>query len=82
MRKPRIYEVVYKDLIKRAKDHGADMIIFNYDAFNETPKEFLNYLAEKGLKKSKIKIECNTKGYLESKNPVNGYIVNVAGKTN
>jgi len=77
-RNPNIFGIVYNDLIQRAKEIGASMVIFNKSASNETPKEFLDYLEGKNLKKQIVKMQLDTDGYLEaSENGVNGYVINL-----
>ena len=77
-RKPQIFDAVYRDLIDRANEKGCKKIIFSEDGFNETPKEFIGYLGSAGLKKGKIKMKLDTKGYLEADDDaVNGYVVSL-----
>jgi hypothetical protein len=77
-RKPKIFEIVYNDLIERAKYRGASMVIFNKNALNKTPEGFLDYLKTKNLPEETVNMELDTEGYLEAnKNGVNGYIVKI-----
>jgi hypothetical protein len=75
-RKPKIFEIVYTDLIERAKDKGASMVIFNKSASNKTSTEFLDYLKTKNLPEETVNMKLDTAGYLEAdEDEVDGYIV-------
>jgi hypothetical protein len=75
-RKPKIFEIVYNDLIERAKQKNAETIVFNKDALNKTPQAFIEYLSTKNIPEKRIKMGLDTDGYLEAKEDgVNGYIV-------
>jgi hypothetical protein len=77
-RKPKIFEIVYNDLIQRAKDKGARMVIFNKSALNKTPEEFLDYLKTKNLPEETVNMKLDTAGYLEAdEDGVDGYIVKI-----
>jgi hypothetical protein len=77
-RKPEIFEIVYNDLINRAREKKAKMIVFNIDVFTGTPQEFIEYLSRKNLPKESIKMRLDTDGYLESnKDGVTGYVVKI-----
>jgi hypothetical protein len=77
-RKPEIFEIVYTDLINRAREKKAEMIVFNIDVFTGTPQEFIEYLSRNNLPKERIKMRLDTDGYLEAKKDgVNGYVVKV-----
>ena len=84
LRKDKIYEIVFIDSKERAKIRGADIVIFNKNVENETPKGFVNYLKRKNLKEGRVKMELNTNSFLEAKayNRVNGYIVNLKDEAN
>ncbi len=74
-RKPKIFDAVRRDLVERAKEKGAKRILFSKGGTNETPKKFMDYLGKLGLKKGKIKMKLDTKGYLEAdKNGASGYV--------
>lgn len=79
VRKPQIFDAIYKDLIYRAKEKGANMIIFGNAGMNETPKMFMRYIRENGrnfgLKKQRIKMKLDTDGYLETEENEMGYIL-------
>ncbi|MEM5773075.1 MAG: hypothetical protein QXL86_02500, partial [Candidatus Aenigmatarchaeota archaeon] len=80
-RKPKIFEIVYNDLINRAKSRGSDLIIFNQNVGNKTPQEFLAYLKQIGLKEEEIRMKFNTDCYLEAnKWKVKGYVVRFNSK--
>jgi len=75
-RKPKIFEIVYNDLIQRAKQKNAETIVFNKDVLNKTPQAFIEYLSTKNIPEKRIKIELDTDGRLEAnEDGVNGYIV-------
>jgi hypothetical protein len=77
-RKPKIFEIVYNDLIERAKERGASMVVFNKNALNKTPTEFIDYLKTKNLPEETVNMELDTEGYLEAdEDGVNGYIVKI-----
>jgi len=77
-RKPEIFEIVYNDLIERAKERGASMVVFNKNALNKTSKEFLDYLKTKNLPEEIVNMELDTEGYLEAdEDGVNGYVVRI-----
>jgi hypothetical protein len=77
-RKPEIFEIVYNDLIQRAKYKKAKMVVFNKNAFNKTPQEFIEHLSTKNLLEEKINMKLDTEGYLEAnENGVNGYVVKI-----
>ncbi|MEM4773116.1 MAG: hypothetical protein QW648_03865, partial [Nanoarchaeales archaeon] len=77
-RKEEIFEIVYKDLIERAKEWGAEVVVFSKNALNETSKKFLEYLSSKNLEKKKVEMKLNTSAYLEAKTPIRGYVVRVS----
>ncbi|EFD92858.1 MAG: hypothetical protein BJBARM5_0361 [Candidatus Parvarchaeum acidophilus ARMAN-5] len=66
-RKKRIFDIVYKDLVNRAKEYHAKRIIFSVDGYNETPRKFIENIKEYGLKLDKTKMALDTEGYLEAK---------------
>jgi len=75
-RNDKIFEIVYNDLIERAREKGAEMIVFNIDVYNETSRKFIEYLSRKNLPKGRIKMRLDTDAYLEAKKDgVNGYVV-------
>ena len=77
-RKPQIFKAVYHDLVERARDKGAEKIIFSENCMNETPNKFIEFLGNSGLKKGNVDMKLNTEGYLEAvKGRVRGYIVNL-----
>jgi hypothetical protein len=74
--KPKIFEIVYNDLIQRAKQKNAKRIVFNKDVLNRTSRAFIEYLSRKNLPEEKIKMRLDTDGYLEAnRNGVNGYVI-------
>ena len=75
-RKPQVFKAVYQDLIARAEEKGAKIAIFSNSGTNETPRKFIDFLRDMGLKQVSIKMKLNTNSYLEAnKNNVSGYIV-------
>ncbi|MCL4375908.1 hypothetical protein M1558_00235 [Candidatus Parvarchaeota archaeon] len=76
-RKPQIFKAVYKDLLERAKEKGAKTVIFSENGINETPKKFIEFLGDLGIKKGYVNMKLNTNGYLEAKNGVMGYVINL-----
>ena len=77
-RKPQIFDAVYKDLMDRARSKGYKEIIFSNGGTNETPKRFIEYLGSVGLKNGKVKMDLDTKGYLEAdEDGVDGYVVSL-----
>lgn len=75
-RKADIFEVVYNDLILRAKERNVKTIVFNMNVFNRTPKDFIHYLRNKDLKEDIIKMHLRTNATLEaSKKGVRGYVL-------
>ena len=77
-RKPQIFNAVYQDLVERAREKGAEKVIFNENCMNETPNKFIEFLGNSGLKKGNVDMKLNTEGYLEAvKGRVRGYIVNL-----
>lgn len=75
-RKPGIFDVVYEDLVERARAKGAVKILFSTDSSNETPGEFEDYLKSKGLKETVMKMRLATNTYLEADGDgVSGYVV-------
>ena len=75
-RKPQVFKAVYQDLITRAEEKGAKIAIFSNSGTNETPRKFIDFLRDMGLKQVSIKMKLNTNSYLEAnKNNVSGYIV-------
>ena len=65
-RKTKIYDIVYEDLLMRAKEYGAKEVLFGLDALNETAKGFTEHLSKKTASKTKIDMRLNTKAYLET----------------
>jgi hypothetical protein len=65
-RKTKIYDIVYEDLLMRAKEYGAKEVLFGLDALNETPTDFNKHLSGKHLSKIKVKMALNTEAYLET----------------
>jgi hypothetical protein len=81
-RKEKIFDVVYKDLVNRAKEYNAKRIIFNMRVLNDTPKKFIENIKKYQLNLDKIKMPLNTDGYLEaSKEGVQGYVVDFSDTT-
>jgi hypothetical protein len=75
-RNPKIFEIVYNDLIERAREKKAKMVVFNINVYNETPRKFIEYLSRKNLPKERIEMRLDTDAYLEAKKDgVNGYVV-------
>ncbi|MCK5593939.1 MAG: hypothetical protein KAI18_01720 [Candidatus Aenigmarchaeota archaeon] len=73
-RKDKVFEIIYNDLIYRAKMKNAKQIIFNRIVANETPIKFIEYIGKKGLDNTIIDMDIdiytleaadeeNTKGY-------------------
>lgn len=88
LRKEKLFEIVYKDLIERAKESGCKRIVFNRYVMNLTPKEFVKFLRKKvGLKEINLRMGFYEvkEGILESqeiqdKNPFRvfkGYLLNL-----
>ncbi|MBU5682440.1 MAG: hypothetical protein KQA34_01885 [Candidatus Aenigmarchaeota archaeon] len=77
-RKEEIFEIVYRDLIERAKEWGVEIVIFNTNVMNETSRKFLDYLKRKNLEEKEIEMKLNTGAYLEAKKPIRGYIVRIS----
>jgi hypothetical protein len=65
-RKSKIYDIVYDDLLMRAKGYGAKEVLFGLDALNETPIDFSEHLSGKHLSKIRVKMALNTEAYLET----------------
>jgi uncharacterized protein YjgD (DUF1641 family) len=78
-RKPEIFELVFKDLIERAREKGANIVVFNTSAYNETSRKLLEYLKRKGLEEGRIIMKLETNAYLEAKKKgvVIGYVVKI-----
>ncbi|MEM5832141.1 MAG: hypothetical protein QXT38_02415 [Candidatus Aenigmatarchaeota archaeon] len=76
-RKEEIFEIVYRDLIERAKEWGAEIVVFNSYTPNETPRKFLEYLGSKNLKEGIVEMELKTSASLEAGRLVKGYVVRV-----
>jgi hypothetical protein len=78
-RKPEIFELVFKDLIERAREKGANIVVFNTSAYNETSRKLLEYLKRKGLEEGRIIMKLETNAYLEAKRKgvVVGYVVKI-----
>jgi hypothetical protein len=75
-RNDKIFEIVFKDLIERARENGAYMVVFNIDVQSETSRKFIEYLSKKNLPKGRIEMRLDTDAYLEAKKDgVNGYVV-------
>ena len=80
-RKPQIFNAVYQDLVKRAREKGAKRVIFSDGGINETPKKFIEFLGDLGIKKGYVNMKLNTNGYLEAeKENVKGYIIDLDRK--
>ncbi|MFH8039035.1 MAG: hypothetical protein QXJ14_03430 [Candidatus Aenigmatarchaeota archaeon] len=77
-RKEEIFEIVYNDLIERAKEWKAEIVIFNKNAPNKTPREFIEYLKSKNLKEDKIEMKLDTEAYLEANEKVKRYVVKIS----
>ncbi|MEM5875511.1 MAG: hypothetical protein QXX45_03000, partial [Candidatus Aenigmatarchaeota archaeon] len=76
-RKEEIFEIVYNDLIERAKEWGAEVVVFSKNTLNETSRKFLEYLSSKNLKYDEVEMKLNTSAYIEAERPVKGYVVRV-----
>ena len=80
-RKPQIFNAVYQDLVDRAREKGAKRVIFSDGGINETPKKFMEFLGDLGIKKGYVNMKLNTNGYLEAeKENVKGYITDLDRK--
>ncbi|MDE1850892.1 MAG: hypothetical protein KGH54_03820, partial [Candidatus Micrarchaeota archaeon] len=78
-RKDQIFEIVYEDLLKRAKDHNSKEILFHKDAPNETPKLFIAHLGQKGLATEKLGVEFDVGDvYIEAHKKSECYVVKLA----
>jgi len=79
-RNKKIFEIVYNDLIERAKERKVKMVVFNKNVGNETPRRFIEHIGRKGLEAKKVGMKLDTEGYLEAGkagNEVDGYVVNL-----
>ncbi|MCW1297625.1 MAG: hypothetical protein QW061_03110 [Candidatus Rehaiarchaeum fermentans] len=57
LRKEKLFEIIYKDLLERAKERGCKMIVFNKDVMNLTPKEFVKFVRKRiGLKEINLRM--------------------------
>jgi len=66
-RKDEIFEVVYRDLVERAIEGGAEKIVFNIEVDTETLRKFVEFLGRKGLKEGRVKMNLETEAYLRAK---------------
>ncbi|MCL5239483.1 MAG: hypothetical protein M1286_03365 [Candidatus Marsarchaeota archaeon] len=67
MRTEVFSRMVHNDLTRRARSKGAEMILFNTEVSNDTPKMFVSYLEKQALPKQKMRMEFWTKSYLEAR---------------
>ena len=73
--KPGIFNAVYRDLTDRARDLGAEKIIFSTGGINRTPMAFIESLKKRGIELGSTSMKLDTHGYLEAERPAKGYIV-------
>ena len=83
-RDQRIYTIVLEDMIWRAREEGADTLIFNAKPTNATPRKFVEFLNGSGL--SPEETEMNFGGFKGTMDltshyrgieAVDGYVINV-----
>jgi hypothetical protein len=79
-RKDKIYETVFNDLVERAKERNAKLILFNSDVANLTAKGFVRYLGKKNLAKKNVPMRLATGGMLESRIDANKYVIELQNK--
>ncbi|MDE1850553.1 MAG: hypothetical protein KGH54_02035 [Candidatus Micrarchaeota archaeon] len=65
-RKNAVFEIVFNDLIERAREKNADRIVFGRDGAGETSKKFIKYIENKGLKDMTIDFSIKKNVYLET----------------
>ncbi len=70
-----IFNAVYRDLIDRARDLGAEKIVFSTGGINRTPMAFIESLKKRGLELGSTSMKLDTEGYLEAEHMVNGYVI-------
>lgn len=77
MRRGKVFDVVYKDLLRRAGEMGVSKVIFNLRVANETAKKFISHIRGKGLRKGHVSLRLETESHLEAvktKKGVLGYV--------
>ena len=78
-RKDKVFEIIYNDLISRAKMKNTKRIIFNRTVFNETPKKFIEYIGKKDIEETVIDIDidiCTFETYsMEDDDEHKGYLI-------
>jgi hypothetical protein len=65
-----ILQVVYTDLIERARRYGSDMLLFGQKGANETPKAFVSFLRTQKLPEVRVDLDLpkdKNELYLETK---------------
>ncbi|MDE1827876.1 MAG: hypothetical protein KGH65_01810 [Candidatus Micrarchaeota archaeon] len=65
-RKSAVFEIVFNDLIERAKEKKVDRIVFGMDGNGETAKKFVEYIENKGLREMTIEFAIKENVYLET----------------
>ncbi|MFH7880999.1 MAG: hypothetical protein QXI09_03265 [Candidatus Aenigmatarchaeota archaeon] len=72
-----MFDIIFKDIMGRARNMGLSRVIFNRGACPRYDFGFDMYLREKKLHKEGIRMQLNTKAYLDSKKRKEGYVVEV-----
>ena len=73
----KMFDIIFEDIMGRAKDMGVSRVILNPEACFRYSTKFEEYIGEKKLHKEGIRMQLNTKAYLNSKKRKEGYVVEV-----
>ncbi|MDE1855916.1 MAG: hypothetical protein KGH49_01630, partial [Candidatus Micrarchaeota archaeon] len=80
LRSHGIFEVIYNDIIWRARKAGAGRVVFaNVETSNLTPLQFMRYVKGKGLAQGEVGVRTKTSGYMEARKHTPAYIVELDG---
>jgi hypothetical protein len=83
----RVFDIIFNDLLERAKMRNLEYILFNIRVYNETPRKFISYIEKAykklGLRKDYFLVDFKTDAYLEAMRippseyylPMNKYLV-------
>lgn len=66
----RVFDIIFNDLLERAKMRNLEYILFNIRVYNETPRKFISYIERAykklGLRKDYFLVDFKTDAYLEA----------------
>ncbi|MDE1870495.1 MAG: hypothetical protein KGH71_05980 [Candidatus Micrarchaeota archaeon] len=65
-RKDSIFEIVFSDLVERAREKNAQRIVFGKNGANKTSQMFIKYIEGKGLKDMTVEFRIKKNVYLET----------------